>query len=297
LISREITAVKEDSSTYLPLSHYTVTVITGDRQVSNFFFSCFSNFFSPKFFLIIFLRWGAGTDSAVYITLYGANETSREILLDNAQNNFERGKTDIFGIETVHLGELSKIRIRSDGAGIGSDWFLDKVTIHSDKDNKDWYFLYGNWIDDKNGLSRDIPASGQDGVACLPIVKYTVDVTTGDRRGAGTDANVYITIYGDNGDSGKNILDGPGNNFERNKTDTFGIEAVDLGNVQKIRIGHDNTGFGPGWFLEKVVVTNDTTKQQWFFLCGKWFDEKEEDGQIEREISASGQDGKVNSTN
>ena len=53
----------------------------------------------------------------------------------------------------------------------------------------------------------------------------------------GTDANVLITIYGENGDTGKQILDGPGNNFERNQVDEFGIEAVDLGSLQKIRIG------------------------------------------------------------
>jgi hypothetical protein len=47
-------------------------------------------------------------------------------------------------------------------------------------------------------------------------------------------------------------LDGPGNCFERKNTDEFQIEAVDLGELKKIRIGHDNSGVGPGWFLEKV---------------------------------------------
>ena len=31
---------------------------------------------------------------------------------------------------------------------------------------------------------------------------YTINVLTSDKRGAGTDANVYIIIYGENGDSG-----------------------------------------------------------------------------------------------
>lgn len=34
------------------------------------------------------------------------------------------------------------------------------------------------------------------------MVKYQVDVITGDVWGATTDANVYITIYGDRGDTG-----------------------------------------------------------------------------------------------
>ena len=41
---------------------------------------------------------------------------------------------------------------------------------------------------------------------------------TGDRRGAGTDANVFIVLYGESGDSGKpKILQNGSNNFERGK--------------------------------------------------------------------------------
>ena len=64
----------------------------------------------------------------------------------------------------------------------------------------------------------------------------------GDRRGAGTDANVYITLVGEHGDTGKKFLDKPGNQFERDQTDDFQIESVDIGDLKKIRIGHDNSG-------------------------------------------------------
>ena len=40
-----------------------------------------------------------------------------------------------------------------------------------------------------------------------PVGKsYHVDVYTGDVRGAGTDANVFLTIFGDRGDSGERKL-------------------------------------------------------------------------------------------
>jgi len=94
-------------------------------------------------------------------------------------------------------------------------------------------------------------------------VSYKVLVTTGDRKGAGTDGNVHIVLYGTACE--KHLLDGPGNLFERNQTDTFGFTTVDLGDLQKIRIGHDNSGFGAAWFLDKVVVSNEKTQQQWFF--------------------------------
>lgn len=82
---------------------------------------------------------------------------------------------------------------------------------------------------------------------------YQVKVITGDRRGAGTDANVSVVIYGDKGYSGQpKILQTGANNFERGATDIFGVESSDLGELTKLRIGHDGTGFGSGWFLDKV---------------------------------------------
>lgn len=59
-------------------------------------------------------------------------------------------------------------------------------------------------------LIIEIAASDKDGQSCLPLTHYKITVVTGDRRGAGTDANVFITLFGENGDSGKRQLDGPG---------------------------------------------------------------------------------------
>jgi len=34
-------------------------------------------------------------------------------------------------------------------------------------------------------------------------LEYAVNVCTGDKYGAGTDSNVFVIIYGENGDSGE----------------------------------------------------------------------------------------------
>lgn len=39
-----------------------------------------------------------------------------------------------------------------------------------------------------------------------PVVLYSVQIFTGNIPGAGTDAKVYITIYGDLGDTGERYL-------------------------------------------------------------------------------------------
>lgn len=42
-------------------------------------------------------------------------------------------------------------------------------------------------------------------------------VYTSDLRGAGTDSNVFITLYGPMGDTGERKIDNSKNNFERNQ--------------------------------------------------------------------------------
>jgi hypothetical protein len=40
------------------------------------------------------------------------------------------------------------------------------------------------------------------------------------------------------------------------RKDEFTFECPCLGRLERIRIGHDNAGFGPGWFLEKVRIVS-----------------------------------------
>lgn len=39
--------------------------------------------------------------------------------------------------------------------------------------------------------------------------------------------------------------------------DEFLIEAVSLGQVRRVRVGHDGRGGGCGWFLDKVMVREE----------------------------------------
>ena len=55
------------------------------------------------------------------------------------------------------------------------------------------------------------------------VVKYLVQVYTGDKRYAGTDANVFLNVFGEQGDTGERFLTHSSNNrnkFERGKVNT-----------------------------------------------------------------------------
>lgn len=122
-------------------------------------------------------------------------------------------------------------------------------------------------------------------VRSLVPVKYEVIVVTGDVKGAGTDANVFITIYGSNGDSGQRALQQKFRNlFERGHTDRFLLEMLDLGELQRVKVEHDNSSSSPGWLLERVEVTNTANGVTTVFLCGKWLDPERADRQVQRVI-------------
>jgi hypothetical protein len=73
------------------------------------------------------------------------------------------------------------------------------------KTNKRYVFPCGRWLskeDDDKQIIRELPAQGPGISKPLRVVKYMVDVHTGKKTGGGTDANVFINIFGECGDTG-----------------------------------------------------------------------------------------------
>lgn len=55
---------------------------------------------------------------------------------------------------------------------------------------------------------------------------YVVTIKTGDKRGAGTDANVFIQFYGLDGKTEEYPLKSNSNNFERGKVGYLNIHII-----------------------------------------------------------------------
>ncbi|MDJ0597945.1 MAG: PLAT/LH2 domain-containing protein [Crocosphaera sp.] len=113
-------------------------------------------------------------------------------------------------------------------------------------------------------------------MAALTNVPYKIVVYTGDIRNAGTNANVYITLYGTRGQSNEYSLDNRENNYQRGDTDEFTLRMANLGDITQVKIRHDNSGIAAGWYLNKIVVNNPDSVQQgpWTFPCYKWLEGK-----------------------
>ena len=68
-----------------------------------------------------------------------------------------------------------------------------------------------------------------------------------------------LTIYGEYGDSGKRPLEQRWRDlFERGQTDNFEINCLDLGELDRIKLEHDNKMLKPDWKPLKVTISTDS---------------------------------------
>ena len=79
------------------------------------------------------------------------------------------------------------------------------------------------------------------------VIKYRVEVYTASEPGADTEAELFIQLFGSRGDSGKRVLFNCLNNktpFQGGQMDLFEIEAVELQEIEKVVVGHEEKGKG-----------------------------------------------------
>ncbi|CAJ1078835.1 polycystic kidney disease protein 1-like 2 [Xyrichtys novacula] len=102
--------------------------------------------------------------------------------------------------------------------------------------------------------------------------RYLLSVNTGHRRGASTSSQVAITLVGTEGNSDPHHLsDTKKCVFERGAVDVFLLNTpFSLGDLQEIRLWHNNSGSRPAWFVGNVMVQDLQTEQKWHFLCNSW---------------------------
>lgn len=80
--------------------------------------------------------------------------------------------------------------------------------------------------------------------------------------------------------------------FTRGNTDVFVLNlSQSLGAIQALRIGHDNSGESPSWFLEEIVVIDEQVNHAWAFTSSQWPALEREDGRIERIIEQAPNEG------
>ena len=73
--------------------------------------------------------------------------------------------------------------------------------------------------------------------------------------------------------------------FESGQADAFVVELKNVGKLEKLRIGHDDSGFKSGWHLEKVVVRtmiSEAESEETEFVANRWL--ASDEGNVHKDI-------------
>ncbi|NXI25844.1 LOXH1 protein, partial [Sterrhoptilus dennistouni] len=229
--------------------------------------------------------------------IYGTHgDTGDRSLLQSLQNVQQGEKNESFLVimDAVDLGELEKIVLLISSK---TECTLDVKKLHVQEAAKE-HPIYVFEVNEEFSVNankpktqREIPRSfvirGEQQKNDIDsnlnkesqvkkLTEYTIKVYTGDKRGAGTDANVHIILFGNEDKSEvfqlAHSLEHQ-NPFERGKVDTFKIKTKNLGSLRSIEIGHDGKGFASGWFLEKVEITEEAGNSMHCFNCNRSVDQ------------------------
>ncbi|XP_014670639.1 PREDICTED: arachidonate 5-lipoxygenase-like, partial [Priapulus caudatus] len=107
----------------------------------------------------------------------------------------------------------------------------------------------------------------------LSSSEHHIYVRTGDKRGAGTDANVYVRLYDSDGRQSADItLDVPfRDDLERGNMDVFPCpKLAGFKDIAKIELWRDEKGIWDNWYVDYVMVQHVATKRSFYFPIHRW---------------------------
>ncbi|KAI6057763.1 Lipoxygenase-like proteiny domain-containing protein 1-like protein [Aix galericulata] len=90
----------------------------------------------------------------MFITIFGPNSDSgKRTLKQKFRNLFEQGKTNMFYLETLDIGELKKVWIEHNSS-LEPGWLVEQVEITNSATSITTIFPYKKWLDEnrRNGL-------------------------------------------------------------------------------------------------------------------------------------------------
>ncbi|XP_065658368.1 uncharacterized protein LOC100211692 isoform X4 [Hydra vulgaris] len=125
---------------------------------------------------------------------------------------------------------------------------------------------------------------------------YEIRVQTGFKKGSSTTADVFLTIFGEEGETPPRRLCCDSKKcFQNGEIDIFFMSVPkSLGELKEIEIRHNNGGHSPGWHCVQVSIKNLQDQQVVEFICNRWLDLIEDDGLICRKLQPAEKEEKEN---
>ena len=73
--------------------------------------------------------------------------------------------------------------------------------------------------------------------------------------------------------------------FEPGSSETFTIEALDIGDICQVEVGHDGVTPGLGWFLKEMEIHTQIKGLSYYITCNQWLAKDKTDGLIIRKFN------------
>lgn len=89
------------------------------------------------------------------------------------------------------MGQISHITVEHDGKELLKSWYLQDILITNTKSHKSWLFECGDWLSLEHGLGKTkVNLTPTRELEKYTSTDYEIVVVTGNKKLAGTDANV-----------------------------------------------------------------------------------------------------------
>ncbi|CAF2520074.1 unnamed protein product [Rotaria sp. Silwood2] len=215
------------------------------------------------------------TNGPVYIKIFGHdNKQTEDLLLTNSSNDksFQADSIKKISVKGADIGKPQRIIIRHEDNQ--NEWFIDYVEISVHE------FFVNRWL---SATKYDRQVSVELFGSEQPAALYNVELQTSSEQTEPLDSPVYIQIHGTTTRTPKIFLEPQNGSFTKDSTAKFDISSNDVGEIQKIVIGHEGNGTVNDWHLKNVKV--QTSAEQQKFTVNKWLSSTKDDQQLFVELN------------
>ncbi|OWV24602.1 hypothetical protein B7982_02510 [Fibrobacter sp. UWB2] len=233
----------------------------------------------------------AGTDAHVFLTAEGTNGSCTWNNLDdkNDKDDFEKGDVNTIDVSANYdLGDIKRITIGHDNKNGHAGWFVSSVSITNVATGKMWTFLTNRWLA-KDEADRKLYATFTPS-SVTQVTDYRITIFTGEAaNGAGTDATVYLRAFGTNGSFYLSDFNDPNDSDDCEAGEVNSVTytcGLDIGDIGRITIGHNNAKKDAAWFVDGVKIQNLRTGKVWSFPVYSWLAKDKVGAQLEKTVYA-----------
>ncbi|CAM4747562.1 unnamed protein product [Rotaria magnacalcarata] len=233
----------------------------------------------------------AGTSADCSILLSGSQGVYAFQLRRSLTNRipFQNRYRDIFLVKVdEQLHDIQYIVLEHNNENSTPAWFVDFVIIKILLSQQEYFFPVNRWlsIDYFDGKTKIIFSTDKQNIASNEnllenrsnVIRYEVYIVTGSMFDAATCSPVWITINGTRGSIVNKYLEIAENEsfpFEPNNRDLFILYDIDIGELNKLILGHENGNAEQGWFVESIAIHIPSKQyQSEIYEINKWLNSK-----------------------